>query len=128
MCHRAGLKPGVNFLDLGSGIGNVVIQAALLSGCNGSGVEKLDKTANIADQVHEAFKQRCKMWGVESGPTDTFQGDFTDPSEKLRKLISNADVILANNFVFSPQRMSLSSATHLTYDIVQSTRRLNRFS
>jgi H3 lysine-79-specific histone-lysine N-methyltransferase len=98
------LRPGANFLDLGSGIGNVVVQAALLSGCNSSGVEKLQKTASIADGLHRAFKERCQMWGVQAGPTDVFEGDFTKHSDKLHSIISNADVVLANNFVFAPER------------------------
>ena len=98
------MKPGVNFLDLGSGIGNVVIQTALISGCSSAGVEKLNMTADIADEVHRVFLQRCRMWGVESGPTDVFQGDFMVHSEKLSTIIRNADVILANNFVFDPAR------------------------
>ncbi|KIM34033.1 hypothetical protein M408DRAFT_325565 [Serendipita vermifera MAFF 305830] len=102
MSQRAGLKPGVNFLDLGSGIGNVVIQTALLSGCNSWGVEKLNSTAEIADEVHRVFKQRCHLWGIEPGPSDVFQGDFMQHTDKLQSIIQNADVILANNFVFDP--------------------------
>ncbi|KAG8826580.1 Nucleosomal histone H3-Lys79 methylase [Serendipita sp. 400] len=100
--QRAALKPGMKFLDLGSGIGNVVIQTALLSGCSSYGVEKLSMTAEIADVVHHVFKQRCQMWGIESGPTDVFQGDFMNHTEKLQSIIKDADVILANNFVFEP--------------------------
>lgn len=96
------MKPGVKFLDLGSGIGNVVIQTALMSGCTSFGVEKLGKTAEIASVVHDAFKERCRLWGVEPGPTDLVQGDFTDRSETLQSKIEEADVILANNFVFEP--------------------------
>ncbi|PVG00706.1 DOT1-domain-containing protein [Serendipita vermifera] len=84
MCHRSGLKPGMKFLDLGCGIGNVVIQSALLAGCLSAGVENFPTTANIGAEVHQIFKQRCQMWGVEPGLTE------------------NADVILANNFVFEP--------------------------
>jgi H3 lysine-79-specific histone-lysine N-methyltransferase len=102
MCHRSGLKPGMNFLDLGCGIGNVVIQAALLSGCSSAGVENFPTTANIAAEVHQIFNQRSQMWGVEPGFTDIFEGDFMDPSSKLQSIIQNADVVLANNFVFEP--------------------------
>jgi hypothetical protein len=44
------------------------------------------------------------MWGVQAGPTDVFEGDFTKHSDKLHSIISNADVVLANNFVFAPER------------------------
>jgi len=104
MSHRAGLKPGVNFLDLGSGISNVVIQTALLAGCTSWGVEKLKSTADIADEVHRIFKQRCQLWGVEPGPSEVFQGDFMQHTPKLQSIIKDADVILANNFVFDPAR------------------------
>jgi len=104
MVNVVGLKAGMTFFDLGSGIGNVVIQAALVSGCSSYGVEILDVTNAVAQDVSKVFLERCRLWGLEAGPHALYHGDFCD-HEILRKHIANADVILANNFVFSPQRM-----------------------
>ena len=104
MVNVVGLKPGMTFFDLGSGIGNVVIQAALVSGCSSYGVEILDVTNDVAQDVSKVFLERCRMWGLDAGPHALYHGDFCD-HEIVRKHIANADVILANNFVFSPQRM-----------------------
>jgi len=104
MVNVVGLKPGMTFFDLGSGIGNVVIQAALVSGCSSYGIEILDVTNDVAQDVSKVFLERCRLWGLEAGPHALYHGDFCD-HETVRKHITNADVILANNFVFSPQRM-----------------------
>jgi len=103
MVNVVGLKPGMTFFDLGSGIGNVVIQAALVSGCSSYGVEILDVTNDVAQDVSKVFLERCRLWCLEAGPHALYHGDFCD-HEVVRKHIANADVILANNFVFSPQR------------------------
>jgi H3 lysine-79-specific histone-lysine N-methyltransferase len=105
MVNVVGLKPGMTFFDLGSGIGNVVIQAALVSGCSSYGIEIVDVTNTVAQDVSKVFLERCRLWGLEAGPHALYHGDFRD-HETVRKHIANADVILANNFVFSPQRMS----------------------
>ncbi|CAL1697324.1 unnamed protein product [Somion occarium] len=87
------------FLDLGSGVGNVVLQASLETGCRSFGVELLDAPAGIAQSQLEQLKIRCRMWGVKLGEVELEHGDML-ASKKLDSLLSKADVLLVNNKVF----------------------------
>ena len=46
------------FVDLGSGVGNCVLQAALEVGCESCGCEMMDKACNLAELQEEEFKAR----------------------------------------------------------------------
>jgi cyclopropane fatty-acyl-phospholipid synthase-like methyltransferase len=47
-------RPGTLFLDLGGGVGNVVLYAALQSGCSATAVEVMEKPAEMA--------RGCGVW------------------------------------------------------------------
>lgn len=94
-----GLRPDSLFLDLGSGVGNVVLQACLQTGCRSFGVEVMPGPAGLAKGQLEQFRMRCRMWGVEAGEVELLQGDMTD-NRRVDELMSKADVVLVNNFVF----------------------------
>lgn len=96
----AGLKSDQVFLDLGSGVGNVVLQAALEFGCESVGCEMVDNADKLAQLQRKEFATRCQMWGIKSGKVQLEHGSFFDDPETL-KAISRADVILVNNEVFS---------------------------
>lgn len=85
---------------MGSGVGTVVLQAALQAGCNASGIEKMAHPADIATVQLEQFAKRCRMWGVEPGEAELLTGDFTD-DDRVRDRIVDADVVLCNNWAFS---------------------------
>jgi len=94
-----GLNEDCLFLDLGSGVGNVVVQASLQSGCRSFGVELMPAPAKVArEQLHQV-KIRCRMWGVTIGEVELEEEDFLR-SQRLTQLISEADVVLVNNKVF----------------------------
>ncbi|KAK7019243.1 histone methylation protein DOT1-domain-containing protein [Favolaschia claudopus] len=89
------------FLDLGSGVGNVVAQASLQTGCTSYGIEINRFSASVA-QVHQrVFEERCALWGVQSGPVELECGDITK-STRLKELLIEADVIFVNNERFGP--------------------------
>ncbi|KAL5534685.1 hypothetical protein ACEPAG_1149 [Sanghuangporus baumii] len=90
------------FLDLGSGVGNVVLQTALQTGCKAFGIEERGDTAQIAIDQFEQIKLRCRMWGVSMGEVELVQGDMTR-NECVDQLMSKADVVLVNNYVFSEE-------------------------
>ncbi|KAL5518527.1 DOT1 [Sanghuangporus vaninii] len=90
------------FLDLGSGVGNVVLQTALQTGCKAFGIEERGDTALIAIDQFEQIKLRCRMWGVSMGEVELVQGDMTR-NERVDQLMSKADVVLVNNYVFSEE-------------------------
>ncbi len=54
------LRPGQVFLDMGSGIGNVVLQIAAQCLCESWGVEIMEKTATMANEFAKEFESRMK--------------------------------------------------------------------
>ncbi|KAK7742032.1 Nucleosomal histone H3-Lys79 methylase [Cytospora paraplurivora] len=90
------------FVDLGSGVGNVVLQAALEIGCESWGCEMMDGPAKLAKDQHAEFRARCKLWGIQPGRVRFIQDDFTK-NEDIKRALERADVVLANNFAFTPQ-------------------------
>lgn len=90
------------FLDLGSGVGNVVLQAALQIGCKSWGVERMPNPAQLADKQKEEFVPRCKNWGIKPGSVNLVTGDFL-ASPKIDSVLRRADVILVNNQAFTPK-------------------------
>ncbi|EJD04440.1 DOT1-domain-containing protein [Fomitiporia mediterranea MF3/22] len=100
--ERTGLNSESLLIDLGSGVGNVVLQAALETGCTAFGIEEREDTAKIADEHHEQVKLRCRMWGVNIGKVELCQGDMT-ASPRVDELMGKADVVLVNNYVFSEE-------------------------
>lgn len=102
--ERTGLRSDSLFMDLGSGVGNVVLQTALQTGCKAFGIEERDDTARIADDQLEQMRLRCRMWGVSIGDVELVQGDMT-ASPRVDELMSKADVVLVNNYVFSEECM-----------------------
>lgn len=89
------------FIDLGSGVGNVVLQAALQIGCESWGCEMMEAPSKLAKEQYREFKTRCKLWGIQPGKVRIIQGDFTEHSE-IRDVVKTADVVLANNQAFTP--------------------------
>ena len=60
MFKQAGLKQSSVFVDLGSGVGNAVLQAALQFGCESWGAEISKHAADLGDaQAHE-MKARAR--------------------------------------------------------------------
>ncbi|KAJ7232841.1 S-adenosyl-L-methionine-dependent methyltransferase [Mycena haematopus] len=87
------------FLDLGSGVGNVVVQASLQTGCRSYGIELNPKPAKVARDMAANFKVRCRMWGVKVGDIELEEGDMLR-STRVNELIAQADVVLVDNKVF----------------------------
>lgn len=97
------LRENSLFLDLGSGVGNVVVQASLQTGCRSYGIELMPGPARVAREMVEQFKIRCRMWGVKVGEMELEEGDMLE-SKRMDELIKVADVILVDNKVFEESR------------------------
>ncbi|TCD67455.1 Nucleosomal histone H3-Lys79 methylase [Steccherinum ochraceum] len=95
-----GLHSESLLVDLGSGVGNVVLQASLETGCKGYGIEINPGPAQIAKSQMEQFKMRCRMWGVGMGDVDLEEGDMLE-SPRVAAMLAKADVVLVNNKVFT---------------------------
>ncbi|KAJ5713290.1 Histone methylation DOT1 [Penicillium malachiteum] len=96
------LKSGQVFVDLGSGVGNVVLQAALEIGCESWGCEMMTNACDLAELQQAEFKARCRLWGIAPGKTHLVRGDFLE-QESIVNVLKRADVILINNQAFTPQ-------------------------
>lgn len=87
------------FLDLGSGVGNVVAQASVQTGCRSYGIEILPAPARVAREMKKNLEVRCRMWGVRIGEIELEEGNMLD-SPRVNELMSQADVVLVDNKVF----------------------------
>jgi H3 lysine-79-specific histone-lysine N-methyltransferase len=98
-----GLGPNSLFMDLGSGVGNAVLQASLLTGCTSYGIEIGKMPAQLARAQLEQMKKRCRMWGFSMGDVELEEGDMLK-SERVPEMMKKADVVLINNKVFAQTR------------------------
>ena len=90
------------FVDLGSGVGNVVFQAALQIGCESWGCEMMENACNLAEAQKQEFTARCRLWGIAPGKVRLERGDFRKNQATL-EVLKRADVILVNNQAFTAQ-------------------------
>ncbi|KAK8041832.1 hypothetical protein PG993_006355 [Apiospora rasikravindrae] len=90
------------YVDLGSGVGNTVLQAALEIGCRSYGCEIVEQSCNFADAQLEEFRSRCLLWGLAPGRAHLERSDFRQ-NPKMSAVLKEADVILVNNKAFTPQ-------------------------
>ncbi|THV06753.1 DOT1-domain-containing protein [Dendrothele bispora CBS 962.96] len=87
------------FIDLGSGVGNIVVQASLQTGCKSYGIEVNQHPARVAERMMDQFRIRCRMWGVRVGEMEVEKGDMLKNS-RVDELMREADVVLVDNKVF----------------------------
>ena len=98
---QTGLNHESIFVDLGSGVGNVVLQAALEIGCDSWGIEQMRNPCDLAEQQALEFPARARLWGIDVGKVTLVRGDFTSDPEIL-DVLKRADVVLVNNQAFLP--------------------------
>jgi H3 lysine-79-specific histone-lysine N-methyltransferase len=102
LVEELGLTSGKVFVDLGSGVGNVVLQAALEIGCESWGCEMMDNACDLADKQHDEFATRCMLWGIKPGRVRLERGDFR-LNDRIHKALQRADAVLVNNQAFTSQ-------------------------
>lgn len=89
------------FVDLGSGVGNVVMQAALEVGCESWAIEMMPNPCDLAELQARELPARAKLWGLNIGDIHLLRGDFTENLE-IGPVLRKADVVLVNNQAFTP--------------------------
>lgn len=98
---QCGLNSNSIFMDLGSGVGNCVVQAALEYGCKLSfGCEIMSNASTLTELQNEELVKRCKLAGIKLSPVEfSLRKSFVN-NERVNELIPQCDVILINNFLF----------------------------
>ncbi len=100
--ERTKLTSDMVFVDLGSGVGNVTLQAAVERGCESWGCEMMENACNLAEEQKKEFAARCRLWGIAPGKVHLERGDFRK-SERTLAALKRADVVLVNNQAFTSQ-------------------------
>ncbi|KAK6624551.1 hypothetical protein RUM44_011410 [Polyplax serrata] len=89
------------FVDLGSGVGQVVLQMAAATPCKVClGVEKAEVPSRYAEDMNKNFKKWMGWYGKKYGEYHLIKGDFLK-SEHREKIVS-ATIVFVNNFAFGP--------------------------
>lgn len=96
---QTGLNSTHTFVDLGSGVGNVVLQSALQTGAESWGIEKMKLAASLGSEQAAELKARSKLWNITLGRIELIEGDFLE-SPEIDEVLRRADVVLVNNKVF----------------------------
>ncbi|KAJ7190071.1 histone methylation protein DOT1-domain-containing protein [Mycena pura] len=109
ICQHTALSEHSLFIDLGSGVGNVIAQASLQTGCRSFGIEIKPNRASIACDVMNDFRARCHMWGLQPGEIELAERDMRS-NLRVHELVKQADVVLVNNRIFE-ETFELSSST-----------------
>ncbi|XP_078412024.1 histone-lysine N-methyltransferase, H3 lysine-79 specific isoform X2 [Cetorhinus maximus] len=90
------------FVDLGSGVGQVVLQVAAATQCKHYyGVEKAEIPAKYAETMDTEFRKWMRWYGKKYGEYTLERGDFL--SEEWKEKIASTSVVFVNNFAFGPE-------------------------
>ncbi|KAK9487898.1 S-adenosyl-L-methionine-dependent methyltransferase [Lipomyces starkeyi] len=81
------------FFDLGSGVGNCVLQAALETGCESYGCEIMENAAELADKQAVEFQERLKLWGIKAGSVKLITGDFLK-LEEIGEILKKTNLVV----------------------------------
>ncbi|KAJ1732265.1 Nucleosomal histone H3-Lys79 methylase [Coemansia biformis] len=97
--ERTGIARESMFIDLGCGIGNVVLQVAAQTGCHACGIEIMEVPARLAGRQAREFESRMQLYGLGRTSVQMWHGDFCESADVQRHL-PRADVVLVNNYAF----------------------------
>lgn len=101
MIDQIEITPEDVFIDLGSGVGQVVLQMAAATPCKIClGLEKAEVPSRYADSMNKNFRTWMKWYGKKYGDYKLIKGDFL--TEEHREKINQATIVFVNNFAFGP--------------------------
>jgi H3 lysine-79-specific histone-lysine N-methyltransferase len=97
--HETGMTSKSVFVDLGSGVGNCVLQAALEVGCESWGCEMMKAASSFAEEQQKEVESRIKGYNISMGSINLRSADFVN-SPEIQTVLKRADVVLVNNYAF----------------------------
>eukprot|EP00053_Salpingoeca_punica_P011813 m.105273 g.105273 ORF g.105273 m.105273 type:complete len:370 (+) comp15790_c0_seq1:78-1187(+) len=114
LVHHLRLSKDDVFLDLGSGIGNVVLQVAAEARCRATGIEIRPDLHTLAKKMGSAFAAEMDWHGKARGEWRLVCGDFT--AGRFERYFREATVIFANNLKFDAANQSIKDRLWLCKD------------
>eukprot|EP01063_Lacrimia_lanifica_P019470 TRINITY_DN2677_c0_g1_i1.p2 TRINITY_DN2677_c0_g1~~TRINITY_DN2677_c0_g1_i1.p2 ORF type:complete len:295 (+),score=132.56 TRINITY_DN2677_c0_g1_i1:72-956(+) len=99
MMVLAKVTPQDTFLDIGSGVGNVVESMATRVGCNGVGIEIAKVNHEVAMAAKPLFAEYRSQHGLREAKTEFVCGDIMKMADGM-DYINNASVIWCSNKLF----------------------------
>ncbi|KAI9021200.1 histone methylation protein DOT1-domain-containing protein [Hyaloraphidium curvatum] len=109
---NARIQPHHVFIDMGSGIGNVVLQIAGEVLAESHGVEVMDIPAKLGGRQLKEFLSRMRYYAQPCGKVRLRHANFlTDP--ETDEVLKRADVVFVNNYAFEPRLNQLCLAKFL---------------
>lgn len=91
----------IRSVDLGSGVGNCVLQASLQAGSRSYGFELLPVPAHCARLQVREVQRRWAMWALQGNlDVEVHEGDFRVHKEVGRRL-READVVVSVGCLYS---------------------------
>lgn len=100
LIHRLGITAKDTLYDIGSGIGNVVVQIAARTGCRAIGVEVRSDLHGIAAALHEHVRARLTEAGRPCGEVLLMAGDATAEEGEIMQFIAESSIIFMNNVCY----------------------------
>uniref|UniRef100_A0A1L8DWJ1 Histone-lysine N-methyltransferase, H3 lysine-79 specific n=1 Tax=Nyssomyia neivai TaxID=330878 RepID=A0A1L8DWJ1_9DIPT len=101
MIEQIDISPDDVFIDLGSGVGQVVLQMAAATHTKIClGIERADVPTRYAESMDYNFKLWMRWFGKRFGDYKLIKGDFL--ADEHREMINSATVVFVNNFAFGP--------------------------
>ncbi|OWB56953.1 methyltransferase activity protein [[Candida] boidinii] len=97
---QSGLDANSTFIDLGSGVGNCCIQAALEFGCKSYGCEIMEHASRLCELQLTEFENRCKILGLNPGKIEFYLYQSFEDNKPVKETVNQCNVILCNNYLF----------------------------
>ncbi|CDK29027.1 unnamed protein product [Kuraishia capsulata CBS 1993] len=101
--NQVGLNHTHRFIDLGSGVGNCTLQAALEFGAESAGCEIMDHASTLSELQLKEFEQRCKIYGLRTGSVSYFLRQGFEENPDVEDYVNKSDIILVNNYLFDSE-------------------------
>ncbi|GAB0100031.1 Histone-lysine N-methyltransferase, H3 lysine-79 specific [Sergentomyia squamirostris] len=101
MIGQIDISPDDVFIDLGSGVGQVVLQMAAATHTKIClGIERAEFPSRYAEGMDYNFRLWMRWFGKRYGEYKLIKGDFL--ADEHREMINSATVVFVNNFAFGP--------------------------
>lgn len=98
----AHIKPTDVFFDIGSGIGNIVLQIAAQTGCKSYGIEIREDLHNLAEGLLTEFNKEYAERNMKVPEVKFIGGDALSDSFEIDQYYVNSTVVFMNNWCFPP--------------------------